>query len=581
MLNSHYYCCSHTAALLWWLVAAARFVVGGVPAQDHSDDHLVARLDYGSFEGAYSAKYNISYWQKIPFAAPPTGENRFRAPQPPAVVAGGTYNSSQMFDECPQRNDSGSEDCLYLGLYGRPWAVGQALRPVVVVFFGGGYIEGSASFGLPPSAYPLLNVSAAADGMVFVYPNYRTNAFGFLPGRQVAADPRSDANAGLLDQQMALKWTKKYIRHFGGDPDQVTIWGQSAGAGSVIAQTIAAAPAAARPDGDGPLFRRALASSPFWSKTYAVDSPFAQSSYDALARMTGCAAEAEGPDDDSLACLKRVDVQAIRNASLVIADSHTYTTSSYTWGPVIDGVFLTKPLSAAAGAVAAGAVAAGAVAAGAASKCHATIAEGWGMYNLHEGENFIPPGLQNATGPGPFNSSTASFDAWLAGYLPGLDGAQTAALRALYPAAGGIGAGAEELPHYNDTYTRAGLVFRDSVLACPAYWMAGAAAGRSWLGEYTIPPATHGSDTYWWDTVNSAQETDPFHYHGYAGAMASFFMTGDPNALKLTGPGVAGVPPLRESEEFVVDTAGFTTAGLARLEDRCAFWKEVAPNVPM
>lgn len=67
---------------------------------------LVASLDYGTFEGAYSKQYNISYWQKIPFAAPPVGENRFRAPQPPLQITNGTYDSSQPFDMCPQRTVS-------------------------------------------------------------------------------------------------------------------------------------------------------------------------------------------------------------------------------------------------------------------------------------------------------------------------------------------------------------------------------------------------------------------------------------------------------------------------------------------
>lgn len=64
---------------------------------------ILADLDYGSFEGAYSEQYNISYWQKIPFAAPPVGENRFRAPQPPLPIRGGIYNSTQTFDYCVQR----------------------------------------------------------------------------------------------------------------------------------------------------------------------------------------------------------------------------------------------------------------------------------------------------------------------------------------------------------------------------------------------------------------------------------------------------------------------------------------------
>lgn len=122
---------------------------------------LVAQLDYGTFVGSYSSTYNISYWQKIPFAAPPVGENRFRAPQAPIPITNGTYDSTQSFELCPQRTVSGSEDCLYLGLYGRPWTEGQALGPVVVNFYGGGFIEGNAYFTIPPAGFPTLNVSSS------------------------------------------------------------------------------------------------------------------------------------------------------------------------------------------------------------------------------------------------------------------------------------------------------------------------------------------------------------------------------------------------------------------------------------
>jgi carboxylesterase type B len=64
---------------------------------------LIASLDYGTFQGAYSQEYNITYFQKIPFAAPPIGENRFRAPQPPLPILNETYNSTQPFNMCPQR----------------------------------------------------------------------------------------------------------------------------------------------------------------------------------------------------------------------------------------------------------------------------------------------------------------------------------------------------------------------------------------------------------------------------------------------------------------------------------------------
>ncbi|KAJ8120810.1 hypothetical protein ONZ43_g2578 [Nemania bipapillata] len=519
---------------------------------------LTATLDYGTFQGAYNLNYNISYWQKIPFAAPPTGQNRFRAPQPPLPITDGVYDSSQTFDMCPQRTVNGSEDCLYLGLYSRPWIEGAPLRPVVVTFYGGGFIQGSASFTLPPSAYPILNVSDASN-MIFMYPNYRVNAFGFLPGKEIAEDPFSDANAGLLDQAMVLRWTKKYISQFGGDPDRITVWGQSAGGGSVVAQTIADHDGSIKDlksgKDKGPLFRQALASSPFWPKTYRVDAPEAQWRYDTLANMTGCA----GPE--SLKCLKSVDVQTIRNANLIIVDSHKYNTSTFEWGPVIDGVFLREPLSAVT------------------APGKGKIIVGYGMYNTHEGENFVPPGLKSSidTGTPPFNATVASFDKWVSGYLPSLSLSDLRKLKGLYPEVGS----AEHVTSYNDSFTRAGLVYRDSTLACPGYWMSGSAQDGSWVGEYTISPAQHASDVYWWNTVNSAQQQDPLHYKGYAGAFASFFMTGDPNALKLTAADVSGLPDLATGQEWVIDSAGFTSSNLTQFEERCAFWKKVAPKIPI
>ncbi|ORY62210.1 carboxylesterase [Pseudomassariella vexata] len=532
---------------VWLAVFAARLAAA-------EKIKTVATLDYGTFQGAYSAQYGISYWQKIPFAAPPIGENRFRALQPPLPITNGTYDSLQPFDMCPQRTVNGSEDCLYLGLYGRPWSEGQPLRPVVVTFYGGAFIQGSAYFTIPPSAYPILNVSESSD-MMFVYPNYRVNAFGFLPGREVAEDPKSDVNAGLLDQQMVLKWTQKYIKEFGGDPNHVSIWGQSAGGGSVVAQVIAR-------KHNPPLFEKALASSPFWPKTYRNEDPESQARYDMLASLTDCT----GPD--SLKCLKSLDVQTLRNASLIVGNSHTYNTTSYSWGPIIDGEFLTQPLSAA-------------TAANQSDGSGVNIQLAFSMYNTHEGENFIPAGLRSATNSGspPFNSSAASFDGWLRGYLPNFSEADLAQLKVLYPENGS----SEAIGSYSDSYTRTGLVYRDSVLACPAYWMAGAGAALKggWLGEYTISPATHASDVYWWNTVNSAQQTDPLHYQGYAGAFASYFMTGDPNALKLTAENVTGVPPLKSGQEFVVNAQGFSTADLTQFKERCDFWRTHAPKVPI
>lgn len=418
-----------------------------------------ATLDYGTFQGAVSSQYNITYYRKIPFAASTAGKNRFRAPQPPVAITNGTYNSNQAFDMCPQRTVNGSEDCLYLGVYSRPWTKKQDLRPVLLTFYGGGFIRGNAAFDIPPSGFPVLNVSAQNDYVV-VYSNYRTNVFGFLPGKKIAQHPDVDLNPGLLDQQAALKWIQKNIHVFGGDKRNVTIWGQSAGGGSVIAQTIATGNKGKK------LFTKAMSSSPFWPKTYRYDSAWAEALYQQTLTDVGCTNVT-----DEIACLKTADIQKLRDSQLKLSTSQQYTTASFTYGPVIDDKFLTQPLSS---VIESGSL---------------NVDRVQTSYNLHEGENFIPPSFQNtATGSDGFNSSAASFERWLRGFLPDFQEANFNAVKALYPASGI----AEEIT-YNTTYIRAGLLYRDLILACPAYWLS-KKADKGWLIEYTISPAKHASD---------------------------------------------------------------------------------------
>lgn len=521
-------------------------IVAATPTPQNTSTPLV-RLNYGTFQGAVSTEYNLTYYRKIPFGASTAGPNRFRAPQPPTPIKEGIYDTNQAFDMCPQRTVNGSEDCLYLGVYSRPWTKPKPLRPVLLTFYGGGFIRGSATFNMPPSGFPVLNVSAQNDYVV-VYSNYRTNVFGFLPGKKIAEHPDVDLNPGLLDQQAALKWIQKHIHHFGGDKRNVTIWGQSAGAGSVIAQTIATGNKGKK------LFQKAMIHSPYWPKTYRYDSPWAEALYQQTLIDVGCT-----NSTNEIACLKTADLQKLRDSALKLSTSQQYTTSSYTYGPVIDTTFLTRPLSSI-------------IQSRTPLNAKFTLAN----YNLHEGENFIPPGFQNtsATSDG-FNSSSASFDAWLRGYLPDFTTRDLAAVNALYPASGST----EELA-YNTTYVRAGLVFRDLVLACPAYWFS-KKADKGWLSLYTISPAKHASDVTYWNTINSLQTTDPYTYTAFAGAMASFIQTGDPNAHKVTNASVSGVPNVQSETQFLITATGVRTGGMKALEERCEFWLGSAARAPM
>lgn len=457
-----------------FLASVSTITASPLQARQTNTSKPILTLDYVTLQGASSSTYNLTYFRRIPFGASTAGENRFKAPQPPAPITNCTYDTDRGFDMCPQRTVNGSEDCLYLGVYSRPWQPTQKLRPVLLTFYGGGFIRGSAEFTIPPSGYPVLNVSESNDYVV-VYSNYRTNVFGFLPGKKVGESKEVDLNTGLLDQQAALQWIQKYIHHFGGSKDDVTIWGQSAGGGSVVAQTIATG------NKNKKLFKKAMSSSPFWPKTYRYDSPENEAIYHQVVTDVGCA-----NSTDEIACLKTADLQALRSSALALSTSQQYTTSSFVFGPVIDTTFLSKPLSS--------------VLKGGKLNAPTVLAS----YNLHEGENFIPPGFQSSSpSSSGFNSSSSSFDKWLTGFLPGLTAHDIARAKALYPRSGA----AEEIT-YNTTYVRAGLLYRDIVLACPAYWLA-KKANKGWLIEYTIAPAKHASDTIY----VSCSSARPFQFY--------------------------------------------------------------------
>ncbi|ROW15752.1 hypothetical protein VPNG_02132 [Cytospora leucostoma] len=299
----------------------------------------VINLPYITLQSAYSSEYNITHYRRIPFAASTADQNRFRAPQPPPQI-NGTYLTDRPFPSCPLADGTGSEDCLYLGIYSRPWAEGDKLRPVTVVLHGGAYTAGTASFNIPPYGFATLNVSELND-FVLVYPNYRLGALGFLPGKAIKDDQNAVLNPGLLDQQAALRWVHEHIEHFGGDPTDVAIFGQSAGGGSVVAQVIANGGKTAPK-----LFQRALGL------------------YEEFVDLMGCSGLEEVLD-----CLRTVDLNTTMNASSSISGE---------WAPVIDEAFLQKTLSQ---AVSNGTLNTDLV---------------WGMFNTMEGENFVSSDLKNA-----------------------------------------------------------------------------------------------------------------------------------------------------------------------------------------
>ena len=167
-------------------------------------------------------------WMGIPFAAPPLGEARWRAPQAPHTRAG-LLEATQPGGMCVHLDPQvgavgGSEDCLYLNIWA-PRQVPAEKLPVMVWIHGGGFNLGAGSWAETDGS------SLARHGVVLVTLNYRLGKFGFFAHPALTAEAKGGelGNYGLMDMVAALKWVKANISAFGGDPGNVTIFGESAG----------------------------------------------------------------------------------------------------------------------------------------------------------------------------------------------------------------------------------------------------------------------------------------------------------------------------------------------------------------
>lgn len=186
------------------------------------------KVQNGIIEGTFED--GLMVFRGVPFAAPPVGELRWRAPQPPINWEG--VKQATAFAPAPMQGGnppSGkSEDCLYLNIWS-PAKTANDKIPVMVYIYGGGFSGGNTSDPW------ISGEKLAKKGVILVSVAYRVNQFGFLALSGLSAEnpQHVSGNYGLLDQIAALQWVKKNIAAFGGNPDKVTIFGESAGAISV------------------------------------------------------------------------------------------------------------------------------------------------------------------------------------------------------------------------------------------------------------------------------------------------------------------------------------------------------------
>lgn len=283
-----------------------------------------AQVANGSLEGVTEAS-GIRSFKGIPFAAPPVGNLRWREPLAPtnwsgvrkADKFGPRAMQRPIFGDMNFRSNGVSEDCLYLNVW-TPAKSDKERLPVLVYFYGGGFAAGDGS----EPRYD--GESMAKKGIVALTVNYRLGVFGFMahPELTKASPHKASGNYGLMDQQAALQWVKQNIGAFGGDPNRVTIAGESAGSASVSAQMVA--------PGSKGLFAAAIGESGSLMGT--------------LTPVTLAEAEKMGEKFASgLGLNTLADLRAIPGDSLLKATAKPGTPWFST---SIDGYFLTKPATA-------------------------------------------------------------------------------------------------------------------------------------------------------------------------------------------------------------------------------------------
>lgn len=321
---------SHLALSLSLLpsMAAASSSQSSVPIID---------LGYAKYAGYTNETAGINYYRGLRYASPPTGRLRWEKPNPIEAdpsYTGQTIQATSLAPSCYQgipewetaelrtyadQPQGQSEDCLILDVL-VPSEPSSKNLPVVIQIHGGGYTTGSAQTA-PGDAV----VHASNGGLIYVSIQYRLGLFGFLAGSEI--QEKGVQNAGLYDQRAAIEWVQRHITAFGGDPSKITIWGASAGGGSVTYQLMAAG-------GFGvPPFRAAIAEYPWWQPL--LNSSTQEIQYNSALQASGC---------DDVNCLRRLSSEDLAAVGQVdLNSSYPGTGNGYGtfwFGPVVDGEFI-------------------------------------------------------------------------------------------------------------------------------------------------------------------------------------------------------------------------------------------------
>ncbi|KAF7314363.1 Carboxylic ester hydrolase [Mycena kentingensis (nom. inval.)] len=496
----------------------------------------VVDLGYARYQGIADAPTNITSFLAVRYAAPPTGFLRWRAPEAPGNVTGvqladtnppaclqGARGTS-LVNPLQSRAEGGepSEDCLFLNVF-TPDIKPKELLPTIVWIHGGAYAIGSAQ------DYNGLDLAAELDGAaVVVVLQYRLGLFGFLAGNEVKND--GALNAGLLDQQFALRWVNRNIGRFGGDASRVTLWGQSAGAGSIMQHMIANGGKTSPK-----LYSAGILSSPFLPQQYPYNHWVPQAIFDGVASQAGCG------NHTTLDCLRAVDAATLETINLNTILQGFQGTSTFV--PVVDGkliqqsptdAFLEKKTN--GGSLLA-------------------------MTNVEEGFVFVN------------QEQDYNVEEYVQQLFPTVGKKESTLIAATYA---GLGSPVQQ----------ATKIMTDSIFICPAFTVLEGFRGNSFKGEYGILPSFHGDDLrYYFPRFTAFPNSPVFNntefIEAFRQAFFSFALHRDPNTQVHRT--ITPTWPLwdKDAKEMVLNRTDAGNADVrveavdSELLQRCELWKSL------